>query len=314
MKAIRIEDKRARWVDCEAPTAAPGQVLVNIVASGICGSDLHLMDMGFSEGRIIGHEFAGLTADGTAVAIEPLLSCGGCASCLQGYASHCVESQILGVMVDGGMAETVAVPEHALVRLPAGLNLANASLVEPLAVAEHGLNRVQLQPGEKVLVVGAGPIGLAACAMLAARGVACDVIARHPHQQMAAERLGATLNSAQEYTLVIDAVGLQSSFNESLQRLRPGGRILMLGSPWQPVSFDAGLCMKEANLVTSALYRTHPAPQRDFVTAAQALVDVPAIAECMISHRFPLEAAEEAFAVAGDRSSGAIKVVFEPAV
>ena len=163
---------------------------------------------GWAEGRVLGHEFAGITDDGTAVTVEPNLGCGHCPHCRDGYRSHCDEGpQFIGVSLDGGMAEYARVPEAALFPLPTGIDLSIASLMEPLAVAAHGLNRARVSESDRVLVVGAGPIGLASAAVLCGRGIRFDVTARYEHQKLAAEKLGGGLDISGEYDVVVDAVG-----------------------------------------------------------------------------------------------------------
>lgn len=324
MKAIRVVDSQPHLVDVGDPT--PSEALANagelvevtVVSSSICGSDLHMLPAGYIEGRIPGHEFAGRTADGTPVAIEPLFGCGTCGECMSDSPKSCFVAQtLIGVTIDGGMAEKVLVPASTLVPLDAGIDLTTASLIEPLTVAEHGLNRAAVESTERVCVIGAGPIGLAAAAMLRARGVDCAVAARHPHQQVAAERLGATVVTDDEarlggYDVVVDAVGTTESIRQAVASLRPRGRIAMVGTQWEPASFDVGLAMREVTIIPSMMYGYHQGT-REMDTAARVLCDTPDIADAMISHRFPLDAVDEAFAAAAARAAGAIKVVFDVA-
>jgi threonine dehydrogenase-like Zn-dependent dehydrogenase len=309
MKAIRVEDGRAHLVEVPAP-AGEG-VKIKVHASSICGSDLHMMRLGKLEGQLIGHEFAGTTPNGTAVAVEPLLGCGGCWACDEGNRIHCVEgSRLMGLHEAGGMAEYVVAPAENLVELPTGLDISIAPLVEPLAVALRGLDRARVSAADRVLVIGAGPIGLAAVAALQGRGIACDIAARHPQQKEAAQKLGAGLDPDGLYDVVLDAVGTTDSLSQAVSRVKRMGRICMLGSFWEPVNLDSSFCSKEAELLSSRGY-TCSAPQRNFEEAGRMLHASPAIAKELVSHRFPLEAVDEAFAAAADRAAGAIKVVFD---
>ena len=163
-------------------------------------SDLHLLDGGIAEGMILGHEFCGIAPDGTSVAVEPMAGCAGWA-CDEGHLSFCSNGAIFyGIGLPGGMADEIIVHPDALVALPAGLALEHACLVEPLAVATHALDRARVTEIDRVLIIGASPIGLAAAAMLRHRGIPATVSARHPHQQAAAERLGAALDVGDGYT------------------------------------------------------------------------------------------------------------------
>lgn len=285
-------------------------VRVRIHTSSICGSDLHMLDMGFAEGMVLGHEFCGTTPDGTAVAVEPILGCGDCGSCRSGHLSSC-ESGLagLGITAPGGMAESIVVPAETLVELPSGVPLSAGSLVEPLAVAHHGLERARVTTTDRVLVIGAGPIGLAAVAMLRARGIACDISARHPHQQAAAEALGASLDISGPYDVVMDCVATTASLTDAVNHVVARGRIGLVGTLWDPATLSMAACLKEVELLPAMTYRCR-VPERDFTAAARALADQPGIEAAMITHRFPLDGCVEAFSTAADRANGAIKVAF----
>lgn len=309
MRALRVVDGAPQYI--EEPEPSNEGIRVKIASSSICGSDLHMLANGWVEGRILGHEFAGVTDDGQAVTVQPNLGCGNCGHCREGYSSHCDEgTRYLGIVEDGGMAEYVRVPERALFKLPTGLALANACLMEPLAVSAHGLNRARVTAKDRVLIVGAGPIGLAAAAILASRGMKFDITARYDHQKMAAEKLGGGIEVKENYDVVVDAVGNTASIAESIMRCRPMGRIAFVGSLWESATLDMGFCAKEIELIAASTYRVGH-PQGEFHEAGKALTEVSAISEALISHRFPLEAVTDAFATASDRASGAIKVVFD---
>jgi 2-desacetyl-2-hydroxyethyl bacteriochlorophyllide A dehydrogenase len=293
------------------PAAGDG-IRVKVVAAGICGSDLHLGAMGFPA-VTIGHEIAGVLADGTAVAIEPIAACGVCDGCLAGHEQLCREllARIYGLALDGGMAEEILVAPRCLIDLPDTIDPEDASIIEPLAIAVHGFNRVGVTVGERVLVVGGGAIGLSALAVARHRGVAADLSARHRHQISAGEALGAGTTRDAEYDVVIDAAGTQSSLEEAIRRLRPGGRVLLLGSWWAPVQLGTELALKEVTLFPSSMYG-HGHGSREFAEAVDVLAARPDIATTLITHRFALDEAVEAFRVADDRASGAIKVVLHP--
>lgn len=315
MRAIQVIDSQPQLVEISEP--AGNGVPVRVVSASICASDLHMMDRGMVEGRVLGHEFAGIAPDGRAVAVEPVLGCGLCDYCADGYPGHCVEQfTVVGVNQDGGMAETIVVPAGNLVELPSGLDIRVASLIEPLAVAAHGMDQARIAPRERVLVIGAGAIGLSVAAVLQYRGLAFDIAARHPAQQSAALRLGGRLSVSDGYDVVIDAVGSQASIDDAVNRVRARGRICMVGSFWEPTPVPQMLCVKEIALVGSMLYRCgHPdqpgGRKRTFDEAGKLLAGNPHVADILISHRFPLDGVSQAFAAARDRSSGAIKVCFD---
>ncbi len=311
MRAVRASGGKIEVADVAAPTGEG--VRVRIRSAGICGSDLKLLETGYPLAGTLGHEMAGELDDGTPVAIEPLAPCGRCEHCTTGRYNLCVRGpeMVLGIGQDGGMAEQMLVPERALVPLPRAVRVEDACLIEPLAVAVHGLRRVGLEAGTRVAVVGGGAIGL--CAVAAARASACpvDLVARHDAQLAAGERLGAGL-AAGDYALVVDCAGTESAALRAAELARPGGTLLLLGSYWEGMTLPGDLiAMKELTLVPSSMY-AKSGGSRDIDVAASTLGARPAIAEALVTHRLPLEAAAEAFATAADRKSGAIKVVLEP--
>ncbi len=309
MKAIKAVDHKPQLVDISEPDGEG--VKVRVVATSICGSDLHMLELGFFGDRVIGHEFAGHTPDGTAVAVEPTIGCGRCAPCGEGQNAHCEAGlNIMGLMLDGGMAEYVLAPERNLVILPTGLDVTIAALVEPLAVAVHGLDRSRVTEKDRVLVIGAGPIGLATGAALQGRGIRYDISCRHEHQRVAAERLGGATDVNGHYDVVVDAVGTSDSLEQAVQRVKPMGRIGLVGSFWDTAVLNPAFCMKEVELIASATY-TCRSPRRNFEEAGRMLSTNPAIAGVLVTHRFPLDAVEEAFVTAVDRAAGSIKVVFD---
>ena len=162
MRAVRVHGGQVAVDDVPA-TDGPG-VRVRVRSAGICGSDLHLIEAGVIEAAqvTLGHEVAGLTDDDTPVAIEPLAPCGTCNPCLDGDYNLCRTSgaMLFGIGRDGGMADEMWVPARALVPLPAGIDVRDASLVEPLAVVVHSFRRAAVRPGQRVAVIGGGAIGL----------------------------------------------------------------------------------------------------------------------------------------------------------
>ena len=307
MRAVRNTERGIEVVDVDDPGDG---ATVTIAGSGICGSDLHLL--GFGPMPVtLGHEFAGRLDDGTPVAVEPLVPCDGCERCERGDYHLCADVTLIGSSADGGMAEAIAVPERCLVPLASDLDPADAGLVEPLAVAVHGLRLAGLGPGARVTVIGGGSIGLAAVAVARAAGCDVSLVARHAHQQAAGETLGAEIGP-RPADLVVEAAGTASALEIATEVGVPGATIALLGTYWDGLSGPGfPFTAKELRLVGAFAYCRHE-HGRDTDEAAAVLAADPTIADTMISHRFPLEEAPEAFRVAADRASGAIKVVLEP--
>lgn len=287
----------------------PGE-LIRVTSSGICGSDLHMIEAGLS-GVVLGHEFGGLTSDGQLVAIRPTGECGTCSSCTTGRSQTCSAAgrSLHGMSRDGGLAEFVRVDPNQIFSVPTGVDPAAVGLVEPLAVVMHGINRANIQSGSRAVIIGAGSIGLLTAAALVDRGVDVDIVTRHPHQSLAAEVLGAHPISepGNDYDISFDAVCSQQSFDACVVATRPCGTLLEFGMFWSPVTMNNMLLMKEITVIPSIFYG-HTHEHHDFEEAIDILRRAPLLIATIVSHRFGLADAAEAFRVANDRRSGAIKV------
>ena len=312
MRGVRNTEDGIEVVDVPEVEPDGERVRLRVRSAGICGSDLHLIEWGPMP-VTLGHEFAGVLDDGTEVAVEPQTPCLGCDRCLAGQVHLCrtLLTRAHGVSIDGGLADEVLVDRRAAIPLPTGVRLDDAGLVEPLAVAVHGLHAAPIEAGQRVLVIGGGSIGLCAVAALRHRGVVPDLAARHPHQVEAGERLGATASLGTDYDVVIDAAGSQGAVDQAFGAVRPGGTVVAMATYWSPVQVGLAMSTKEARLVPSTMYGHHHGI-REFETAAEVLAASPDLADALITHRFGLDDAAEAFRVAGDRAAGAIKVQLSP--
>ena len=242
------------------PVAGPGQVVVAVRASGICGSDVH----GFtgSTGRrrigvVMGHEAAGeviATGEGMArlrlgdrVVLRSILPCGRCDRCLQGQPNLCLERQGLGMQLDGAYAERVVVPEAMADPIPDALSFEDAALVEPLAVAMHAVDLAPFGPADTVAIVGAGPIGLLALLAVRRRGAGRILVTdRDPHRLELARALGAdeaidvsagdpvervlAATDGRGADAVLEAVGIAPTVAQSIAIARPGGTVTWVGN------------------------------------------------------------------------------------
>jgi 2-desacetyl-2-hydroxyethyl bacteriochlorophyllide A dehydrogenase len=181
-------------VDTEVAPPAPGEVQLEVAYTGICGTDLHIlhgaMDARVTIPAVLGHEMAGrvaATGDGVEAwgvgdpaTVIPLVSCGACRACKSGASHICYQLVFLGIDAPGSMQSRWNVPANVLVRLPTGLSLQTAALAEPTAVAVHDVRRSRLTPGERAVVVGAGPIGLLIANV--ARSVGAEVAVVEPNE------------------------------------------------------------------------------------------------------------------------------------
>ena len=339
----------ARWSDdldieiaAKTPTApGPGQVQLAVGSAGICGSDLHFYRGQFPArpGITPGHEFAGTVAavgagvkhvrEGDLVGIEPLLRCGICPFCVSGDYHVCGERGLVGENADGGMSELATVPAETAFKAPSGLDAEAAALAEPLACSVHGFNKVKLRGHETVFIVGAGTIGLTGVLAARACGARVIVLARHPHQQDAARRLGATevvgddeagvermqeLARLQAIDVAVETVGGTGDTLLTAQRVvRPKGRVVLLGvftnstASINPLLF----ALRETELVGSMTYATTDG-RADYAIALDVVADYAGLARSLVTHRFALDDAKSAFETAADKSTRSIKVHILP--
>ncbi|MYI55899.1 MAG: alcohol dehydrogenase catalytic domain-containing protein [Acidimicrobiia bacterium] len=319
MKAVRCIDGRMQLCDVPRPVPRDGQVLVAVASAGICSSDLHMARLGLLNPEItVGHEIAGRLVDGTPVVVEPVTPCGQrCDFCDGGDYNLCPTSvrQVLGIGADGGMAEYVAADVAGIVPLGGiGDGIRDASLVEPLAVGVHGLRLANPGAGgRRVLVIGGGALGLCAAAAARHDGAEVAVLARHDAQRAAADRIGAGEVGDGRYDLVVDAAGTPEALAEAARRARRGGTLLLLANYWgTDIVLPGGSVMfKELRILTGIMYGRGPSG-RDIDVAAAVLERNPEVARALVTHRFPLDAVDEAFAAAARRAEGAIKVVLDP--
>jgi L-iditol 2-dehydrogenase len=309
MRAVRCCDGKVEVVD--VPRMPEEGVRVRVRSAGICGSDLHLIRGGYPLTVTLGHEFAGELDDGRHVAVEPLVPCGSCDFCLEKRFNLCRRgtSILMGVERDGGMTDEVWVPERCIVPLAENVSSQVGCLVEPLAVAMHGVRKAGIRSGERVAVVGAGSIGLSAVAAAQSLGAQVDLIARHDQQRKAGDALGAGLEVEGEYRVVIDCAGTPDALNKAAFHCLPGGTLLMLSTPWDGMTLPAmTIFLKEIACVPSSMY-SHDADDSDFEAAARMLASRPEIPEVLINHRLDLDAAPNSFEFAVDCKAGAILVV-----
>lgn len=283
-------------------------MLVKVGAVSICASDWNYLRRGSR--HILGHEIAGVTEDGTPVVVEAVFGCGMCRWCEQGMVNLCrlAGTNILGMTVPGGMSEYFRVPHTSLVSIPDGLRVEDACLVEPGAVAWHAVRKGEVGPGTRVAVVGGGAIGLLAVLAAQAQGAAeVSLEARHPHQIDAGERFGASQPST-DYDVVIEASGTEAGLARAFELARPLGTVSSVSIYPPDITWPYRTAfLKEVRLVPSIAYGAN-----DFARVAAMLAARPEIAQTLITHRFGIDDAPEAFETAASKASGAFRVVVHP--
>ncbi|WP_315759807.1 zinc-binding alcohol dehydrogenase family protein [Sphingomonas sp. Y38-1Y] len=303
-------------IERPAPVRAADEVLVRIRRVGLCGTDYHIYAGNqpfLSYPRIMGHELAAEVVDapdgsslrpGQVVTINPYLACGTCIACRRGKPNCCTRITVLGVHVDGGMQELIAVPERAIVPVD-GLTLDQAAMVEFLAIGAHAVARARLSPGDRVLVVGAGPIGVATAMFARQDGAAVTLIdTRAARLAYARDRLGiagtvavdddlaaalAARTDGEMFDAVFDATGNIHAMRGGLAYVAHGGTYVLVSVvPGDLVFADPEFHKRETTLLASrnalstdfdrviAALKDGTIPSDAIRTQALSAVDVPA--------------------------------------
>lgn len=328
MKTLRLHGLHdLRLHEEPAPLAGEGQRLLQVSSVGICGSDLHwFSEQGIGDARltrplVLGHEFAARTADGQRVAVEPNISCGACEFCERGHPNLCVNGIFSGHGTqDGALREWMAWPTRNLFDLPDALSDDDGAMLEPLGVAIHAIDLGHLKAGMTVGIFGCGPIGLL-MVQLAKLSGATNILAtdRIASRVQMAEAFGAehafltdgspnvspllAATGGRGVDVAFEVAGAQSAVDHAFAAVCPGGTVVLAGIPeTDQTSFSASLARRKGLTIKLVRRMKHTYP-RAIQLVQSGLVDV----RSLVTHRFPLTDAAEAFAVA-ERREG-IKVI-----
>lgn len=317
------------------PVLSAGRTILKIKRVGICGTDLHAYEGTqpfFNYPRVLGHELSGEIVDtdgaagfekGEVVSFIPYFHCGSCVACRAGKTNCCVTMNVCGVHSDGGMAEYLSVPSSSLLHSE-GLSLDAMALVEPLAIGAHGVRRADVKPGEYVLVIGAGPIGLGTMEFARIAGgnvIATDIIdtrlkfcrekLKVSHVLNASspalmEELRAITNGDMP-TVVIDATGSLRAINNGFGYLAHGGRYVLIGLQRELISLShPEFHKREATLMSS-----RNATRQDFLHVINSLKNDEVKPTIYITHRVKFDDIKANFKSWLDPANGVIKAIVE---
>ncbi|HHZ09662.1 MAG TPA: zinc-binding alcohol dehydrogenase family protein [Rhizobiales bacterium] len=313
------------------PRPGAGEVLVRPRRIGVCGTDYHIFEGKhpfLKYPRVMGHELAvevveaspetGI-ATGQFFAVNPYLSCGRCIACRRGKPNCCVAISVLGVHQDGGMSEFMAVPAASLIAVD-GLTLDQAAAVEFLAIGAHAVRRGAVTSGDRVLVVGAGPIGLGVALFASLSGAAVAVVDREAGRaDHAASFVGGTAFAADAlsdlgsftggdgFDVVFDATGNSRAMEQGFDHVAHGGRYVLVSVVKDSISFmDPDFHRKELTLLGS-----RNATAEDFDRVVAAIRDGSAPVDRLVTHRTDLRRAVLDIARWASEKSGLIKAMVD---
>jgi 2-desacetyl-2-hydroxyethyl bacteriochlorophyllide A dehydrogenase len=316
------------------PDRQAGDVLLRVKRVGVCGTDMHIFSGKqpyLSYPRVMGHELSGIVeeadagsglAPGDAVFVMPYLSCGHCVACRQGKTNCCVAIQVLGVHRDGAFTEYLSVPGR-FVHKAEGISLDQAAMLEFLAIGAHAVRRSQVAAGERVLVAGAGPIGLAVMLFAKLRGA--NVVAldgRRDRLDFALAELGIAaavpvgegdeaellrLSGGEHFDVVFDATGNPGAMERGFRFIAHGGRYVLVSIVQGDIRFsDPEFHKREATLLSS-----RNATDEDFDTVLQAMRAGLVPDRALATHRMALADVPSQFASLLDPGQRVIKALVE---
>jgi (R,R)-butanediol dehydrogenase/meso-butanediol dehydrogenase/diacetyl reductase len=314
-----------------ASDPAPGEVQVAVAYTGICGTDVHIfhgdMDARVKPPATIGHECSGTVAAvgpgvsgwsvGDNVTVLPVKSCGTCRSCLAGYGHICPRLVFLGIDAAGSMQNRWNVPAELLVRLPDGISLEHAALVEPTAVAVHDVRRSGVSAGQRAVVVGGGPVGVLIALVAQSTGADVSVVELDPQRRALVAELGLrALDPADDVTALIgdltdgegadvafEVSGAQGGVTTAVDVLGVRGKLVMVAIHTQPREVNLHrFFWRELEMLGARLYE-----RRDFEAAVEHISAGRVPAAKLITGVYPLTGAGAAFAALA--GGGAMKIL-----
>jgi 2-desacetyl-2-hydroxyethyl bacteriochlorophyllide A dehydrogenase len=337
LKCIICEQPdRLSFQELKPPTGpGPGEALVRIRRIGICGTDLHAFKGNqpfFTYPRVLGHELAGVIEEvgpnpfnlkpGDQVAIIPYLECGKCRACRIGKTNCCSNLKVLGVHMDGGMAELLSVPYDHLVPT-AEISLDQSVILEPLSIGAHAVRRAELQKEEQVLIIGAGPIGLSVMAFASQQGARVSVMDINQDRlnfsrtwaniENTVNALDKPMEALLDITggdlpsVVFDATGSARSMMESFNFTANGGKLVFVGLVKGDITFaDPEFHRKELTLFAS-----RNSTKEDFGTVKQVVQSGGINSASYITHRTDFDHMIENFEGLFDPTAGVIKAIID---
>ena len=349
MKAIYIvEPGKVEIREIEKPVRKPGEALLKVLYGGICGSDLGSYRgtfAYFSYPRIPGHEFAAEIVEidendqglkpGMIVTCNPYFNCGHCYSCLHGNVNACMDNQTMGCQRDGAFCEYITMP---IERIYDGKGLPPKVLaaIEPFCISYHGVQRANIQPGDKVLVIGGGTIGVLAANAAKVMGgevYLCDIPqakAKLDRSQEIFGFAGTVLNEGPDsleqavkditgtveingvvqgygFDVCIEAVGLPATFQSCIDCAAFGGRVVLIGVGKQNLDFNFTQIQKKELDV----FGSRNAMKKDFIELIDLVKDGKADLEKIITNTYPFEDAPKAFEDFSNNAGNMLKVVID---
>jgi L-iditol 2-dehydrogenase len=339
MRQVLLQSpRRLELSEGTPPTPAAGELLVQVKATAICGTDLHIYtgQTSVTYPRVLGHEVTGIVQDmgagvtafrpGDAVVINPSLDCGNCELCIVGKENLCVNIQLMGRETHGTLREYLTIPQTHAFKLPSHASFAQGALIQPLSTVVHAQRLTAIKATESVVVLGMGASGLmhiqlsklaGAYPVIAvgrsqwklhlAQQMGADVVVRAVQQDPIAEVLQFT--GAQGADVVIEAVGIPETFRQALEMTKPGGRVVGFGISPHPLP---DLDLYRMYLKEMTLMFPRATTRADFHHAVALVASKRVTFKPLITREYPLEEATNAFQYAEQEQAQVLRVVIKP--
>ncbi|MBN1311961.1 MAG: alcohol dehydrogenase catalytic domain-containing protein [Anaerolineae bacterium] len=312
MRALVFDQKLSLEDAYPEPVAGPGEALVRVLKAGICNTDLEIVQGYMNFKGILGHEFVGVVQggewDGKRVSGEINLACGTCETCLRGMPTHCPNRKVLGIAGhNGAFADYLTLPIANLRALPDEISDEQAIFIEPLAAAFQILHATHISPHHRVIVLGAGKLGLLAAQVIALNGCHLTVSTHHPHRRELLSGWGihaATVDELEPNSadVVVDCTGAEKGFADALTLVKPRGVIHLKSTYHGPASANlTRVAVDEISVVGS---RCGP-----FDAAIRLLQRYMIEVNALVDARYSLDDGLDAMAKAGQK--GVLKVIIE---
>ncbi|MGX7245570.1 galactitol-1-phosphate 5-dehydrogenase [Enterococcus quebecensis] len=342
MKALEVVGETKMILsELEKPQLATDKVRIKVAYCGVCGSDLPRYFAGgvHSFPQVLGHEFSGVVEtvganvtemiSGDRVAVAPLIPCGECDACQKGEPAMCSNYSFIGSREPGAMAEYVTVPAKNCVKVPEKLSLKEAALLEPLTVAIHGIERINLKAGVSVLVLGAGTIGLLTVLALRARGVGEITVADLNTKKLSmAQKIGADYivdpneQPLEEYfkdrelpEVVIETAGSAFTQVQAIQLVKKRGKVSYVGTCTKEVVFSPEdfekILRGELEITGSWMSYSAPFPGYEWLAGLRYMAEGEIDVKPLITGIYSLTDKEKPFDAINKKDSEQIKVLYE---
>ena len=339
MKSVSIKGvKEFEIKEIEEPVSDGNKVIVDVIKTGICGSDLHYWVLGMPQGLVMGHEFCGTVRDpgsrtdlnvGDVVTALPISPCMKCEACLNGnpqFCAHTWESAV-GLSLDnpGGLTKTIAVRPDMVMKIPDYMSPEEGAMVEPTAVGLHAIHLADIKVGDKVLIIGGGIIGLVSAMFAKKEGASLVALSEtNPARGEKSVNLGVAdewydakepnmVSNLKEKTnggfdVVIECVGNAPAVNSAIDLVKQGGNIVLVGVSMEPVAINTILAVtKELDLQGAIGYT-----KGEFATCIDLIANKQIDVLKFVDDTVPLEGVQKSYERLTSGTDGAVKILVDP--